>query len=105
MLDQISVRSKLQLFDHTKKPQRSRLLDHQKPGHVKAKLAIFDAKLTSNSKKMGHNINNIDHIKPSSDVHNTECHSNRNQSLHSLIEKQLKPTEESSSDSTETLNA
>ena len=45
------MRSKLQIFDHTKRPQRSRLFEHQKPGHVKAKLAIFDSKLSSSTSR------------------------------------------------------
>ena len=45
------MRSKLQIFDHTKRPQRSRLFEHQKPGHVKAKLAIFDSKLSTSTSR------------------------------------------------------
>ena len=82
------------MFDHTKRPQRSRLLD-QKPGHVKAKLAIFDGKITSNSNNIGHS-NTIDYLK----IGRTE-----NRSQHQLIEKKMKSMEENSSDSTETLNA
>ena len=99
----VSVRSKLQLFDHTKRPQRSRLLDHQKPGHVKAKLAIFDSKYSSNMNKIGHRSSNTEYPK-SSDI--LEEHNlNANQNLQQLVEKKMNPTEDHFSDSTETLNA
>ena len=82
------------MFDHTKRPQRSRLLD-QKPGHVKAKLAIFDGKITSNSSNIGLS-NTMDYLKISR---------SENRSQHQSKEKKMKPMEENSSDSTETLNA
>lgn len=96
------VRSKLQLFDHTKRPQRSRLVDPQKPGHVKAKLAIFDAKCSS---KMEHSSKSVDHLKINSVNIENNCHSNENRSLQQFFDGKSKPTEGNSSDSTETLNA
>ena len=80
-------------------------MDSQKPGHVKAKLAIFDAKCSSNSTKIGHSSKNVDRLKINTvDIEN-DCHSNDNRSLQQFFDGKSKPREENSSDSTETLNA
>ena len=77
-------------------------MDPQKPGHVKAKLAIFDAKCSS---KMEHSSKSVDHLKINSVNIENNCHSNENRSLQQFFDGKSKPTEGNSSDSTETLNA
>ena len=100
------VRSKLQIFDHTKRPQRSRLLDHQNPGLVKAKLAIFDSKYSSNTRN-GLNLvpNNIDTQAKCNDIRTSKSASSEIINVKQIIEKKLRPLENNPSDSTETLNA
>lgn len=101
-----SVRSKLQIFDHTKRPQRSRLLDHQKPGHVKAKLAIFDSKFSSNTRK-GINVvsNDIDTQTKHNGVRTSNSIASEIMNVKDIIENKLRPLKNNPSDSTETLNA
>ena len=81
-------------------------MDHQKPGHVKAKLAIFDSKIPSNTRN-GINLvsNNIDTQPKRNEVRTSNSISSEIINVKEIIEKKLRPLENNPSDSTETLNA
>ena len=106
LLGSLLVRSKLQIFDHTKKPPRSRLLDHQKQGHVKAKLAIFDSKLPTHSKKsLIGPLHNIGPEPNFNEINRDEDFLDDTSNLKPVPENHLRLLKDNSFDSTETLNA
>ena len=97
----------MQIFDHTKRPQRTRLLDNQKPGHVKAKLALFDSNVSSYSKK-GTAPQHTNLAQPA--VKSIDIRADKKPYDHHMISKKtkdkyLKTIGNNSSSSTETLNA